>query len=36
MADSRLARKSLDRMRRLSKPFGTEIKVSNSVGVITV
>ena len=36
LADSRLARKALDRMCRLSKPFGTDIRVTNGIGIITV
>ncbi len=36
LADERLGKKILDRMKRLSKPFDTEIKVKEGVGVIAV
>lgn len=36
LADSRLANKALDRIRRLSEPFGTDVQTSNGAGVITL
>jgi hypothetical protein len=36
MADNKLGKKILDIIKKLSEPYGTEIKITDNVGIVQI
>ena len=36
IADARAGKRALDRIRRLSKPFGVNVEMENGVGIVQI